>query len=379
MRVRPLLASIAASCILLDACGGHKSAGTEAQPASADPGYVNLFNWSDYMDPAVIAQFEKESGLKVRFTPFDASEMLETKLLTGHSDFDVAVPSASFLPELIKAGALRPFDFSQLPNRGNLDPELMQMLDAVDRGGRFAVPYHWVMTGIGLNVEKVRSALGHAPGDDWALLLDPQNAAALAKCGIAVVDSPSDVIASALMYRGFDPNSADPPQLQAAEQVLLGLRPYVRYIESGRQIEDLASGEICATFGWNGDLSQARSRAAEAGKPQPLAFVVPRAGAVALFDLLAMPVDAPHPENGQKFINFLLRADVAARNADFVHYATANLAAVPMIAADLRNDPSIYPPPEIRARLHILRGRTPELTREQTRIWSHFRAGNAGG
>jgi putrescine transport system substrate-binding protein len=378
---RAMIASVAAiGTLALSACGQRSSnppgESTAIQaPAAAESRVVNLYNWADYIDPEVLKTFEQETGVAVRYDTFDSSEMLQTKLLTGRTGYDVVVTSASFVQRQVGAGVLRTLDLDAIPNRRNLDPDLMAMLDRNDPGGRHSVPYMWVITGIGLDATAVGKVAAGAPLDSWRLVFDPKYAAQLGRCGLAVIDSPSDVIASALIYLGYDANTAVPAQLQAAEDTLMSIRPFVRYVNSEVQVADLESGQICATIGWNGDVAQARSRAAEAGQPRNLRFVIPGEGSVSLVDLLAIPADAPHAADAERFINFLLRPDIAARNADYVHYASPNLAARPLIAAATRNDPGVYPPPEVRARLHALQDRSPEQMRAESRIWTRFRTG----
>ena len=365
---------LGASCALaLAACSDHKPAAPEK---TVEPRVLNFYNWADYVDPGVLEQFEKETGVKVRYDMFDSSEMLETKLLTGHTDYDVVVTSANILSRQVAAGALRKLDLNAIPNRRNLDPAVTALLDHTDPGGEHGIPYLMATTGIGMNVDDVKRRVAGAPLDSWRLVLDPKNAAKLAGCGFAVLDSPTDTIANVLMFLGYEPDSSDPRQLQAAERALLSIRPYVRYINSEKQVADLANGDICVTIGWSGDVSNARARAQTAGKPQTLRFSIPREGAISLFDVLAIPADAPHVADAHRFIDFMLRADVGARNANFVGYASPNLAAMPLIEDRLKKDEGIYPPPAIKAKLHAMPALTLEQTRIETRIWTHFRTGS---
>lgn len=373
MRYPMRLLLIGLGALVLAACGQHRSATPEG---AAGQRVLNFYNWAEYIDPEILKQFEKENGLTVRFDTFDSEEMLETKLLTGHSDYDVVVTSANVLGRQVAAGALRKLDVSALPNRRNLDPSLMALLDHTDPRGEHAVPYFTLTTGVGMDADKIRKRLPDAPLDSWGLVFDPRNAARLADCGLAVVDSPTDMIASVLIYLGYDPDHADSQHLQAAEKVLMSIRPYVRYINSEKQVADLANGDICATIGWSGDLSNARARAVAAGKPLNLKFSVPREGAILLVDMLAIPKDAPHVADAERFIDFLLRADIGARNANFVAYASPNLAAMPLIEDRLRSDPGIYPPPALKAKLRVMPALDLETTRLETQIWRRFRTGS---
>jgi len=363
---------------LLAACGGRKT-GEEAGAAvtSSPPSgrSVSVYNWPDYIAPGLIQQFEAETGIKVNYDAFDSNSMLETKMLTGNSAYDVVVPTGPFLQRQVEAGVYQPLDRSRLPNYSNLDPQMMGMLAQNDPGNVHAVGYMWGTTGIGYDARKVFAAMPDAPVDSWRLVFDPTVASRLAGCGIAFVDAPNEILAIVLMSLGKDPDSSDPADLAAAEATLMAIRPYVRYINSVSLLEDLASGSVCLVVGWNGDVVRARLRSGEAGLDTDIRYVIPEEGTLSWFDVLAIPKDAPHPEEAHAFIDFMLRADIGAENATSVRYATFNRAALPLIDAALTGDPAIYPPPEARARLRVTQPRSLEDSRVENRIWTRFRAG----
>jgi len=363
---------------LLAACGGPpapENAGAAPAGQPSESKTVNVYNWGDYIAPGVLEEFEAATGIHVNYDIFDSQEMLETKLLAGRSGYDVVVVSGHFLERLVPAGAFRKLDLRQLPSRGNLDAELMAKFAQYDPGNSHAVGYTWGTVGIGYDESKLRELAPGAPTDSWSLVYDPAIVQRLDPCGVSVVDSPSDVIGTVLAWSGHDANRPTAGQLQAAERTLLAVRPHLRKIDTGNQINDLAGGTICLMVTWSTNVQVARNRAREAGVTADFRYVVPKEGSVAWFDSLAIPADAPHPEAAHAFIEFMLRPDIAARNASFIGSASMNAAATPLVDASLRDDPGVYPPAELRERLQPLRARSQEQSREENRIWARFRTG----
>jgi putrescine transport system substrate-binding protein len=346
-----------------------------AAAAPAEDKVLNVYNWSDYIDPAVIEAFTKETGIEVSYDVFDSNEVLETKLLTGQSGYDVVVPSAYFLERQIQAGVFQKLDPAQLPNLANVDPELQQRVAAHDPGIEHAVIYMWGTTGIGYDADRIKSIMPDAPTDSWSLVFDPTVVSRFKDCGVSFLDDPTDMVGTVLLWLGKDPNSQSEADLKLAEEALMKVRPYVRTIHSSQYIEDLANGSICIAVGYSGDVMQARDRAAEAGKPIDIRYSIPREGALMWFDMLAIPADSRHPRNALAFINYLLRPQVAAANANFVSYATANAAAMPMVDEQLRNDPGVFPTPEVKARLQPNLAKSAEFTRQLNRAWTRFVTG----
>ena len=346
-----------------------------APAAAAEEKILNVFNWSDYIDPQVIEDFQKETGIKVSYDVFDSNEVLETKLLTGNSGYDLVVPSAYFLERQIKAGVFGKLDKAKLTNLANLDPDIVQRAAGHDPGGQYGVVYMWGTTGIGYNADKVKAIMPNAPVDSWNLVFDPAVISKFKGCGVSVLEDPTDMVATMLLFLGKDPNSESEADLKLAEERLLAIRPYIRLITSSQYIEALANGEICIAVGYSGDVLQARDRAAEAGKAVDIRFSIPKEGALMWFDTLAIPADAKHPGNAHLFIDYLLRPDVAARNSDFVNYANANAKATELVNEELRNDTSIYPSDETKARLQANLSKSAEFTRLLNRTWTRFTTG----
>jgi putrescine transport system substrate-binding protein len=344
-----------------------------AVPAAAQDRVVNIYNWTDYIDPSVLADFTRETGIKTRYDVFDSLETLEAKLFAGHSGYDVVMPSnePSF-SRLIRAGALAPVDRTKVPNWKNLDPALMQRIEASDQGNRHGAIYLWGSTGLGLNPDRVRALAPDAPLDSWALLLDPAWAKKLAPCGIIMMDSGIDVIPSVLHYLGRSQDSSTPADLDAVLKTLMAIRPYIREFASGGALEALATGQACLAMDYSGDVDQAGARATEAGKGVNVTYVPPREGAEIGFDMLAIPSDAPHKEAALAFINFVLRPDVMARITDATRYPNAVPATRVLVRPELLSDQKIFPTDIIMERFLTIGPSAPAADRARTMLWARF-------
>lgn len=369
-RVTTALVAALVAAVVLAACGS----GGDAEGPSRQ---LRVYNWSDYIAPDTVARFEAETGIRVSYDVFDNNEVLEAKLLSGASGYDLVVPSGEFLGRQVLAGVFQPLDRSKLTHYGNLDPALLALVADWDPGNRHAVPYLWGTTGIGYNVAKVRAVLGpDAPVDSLAVLLEPRYMEQLAGCGVAFLDAPREVFSAVLTYLGEDPSSTDIRLYQEdARAALARVRPWITYFHSSQYINDLANGEICMAFGWSGDILQAADRAAEAGNGVEIAYTVPREGGLVWFDLLAIPADAGNGDNAHRFIDYLLRPEVIADVTAYVKYANANRAADALIPAEILADPGVYPPPGIRARLYTNRVNPPKVDRAMTRAWTAVKTG----
>ena len=355
--------------------GGAASGAPGAGGSGPEEKVLNVYNWSDYIEPSVLEDFTTQTGIKVNYDVFDANEVLETKLLTGHTNYDVVVPSAPFLERQIKAGVFQKLDPSQLPNLKNLDPKMLAQIAVYDPGNAHSVPYMWVTSGPGYNVAKIKERMPDAPVDSLRMFYDPAVVARFKDCGVSVLDAPSEVIGTVLIFLGKDPRSQSVDDLKAAETVLLSIRPYLRYVHSSRYIDDLANGETCLALGWSGDIKQARDRAKDAGKGIEIRYSIPKEGTIMNFDMLAIPADAPHPHNAHLFINYLLQPEVAAKNSNLVKYANINMASTPLLVDAVKGDPNIYPPPDVQAKLVPEPPRSQEFQRLLTRTWTRFKTG----
>jgi putrescine transport system substrate-binding protein len=344
-----------------------------ALPVHAEDKVVNLYSWADYVSPQTLQRFEKETGYKVNYDTFDTPEVLETKMLTAGSGYDVVVPSSSVLTRLLKAGALQTTGQQAMPGYSNLDADLLGKLATVDPGNRYAVPYTWGTLGLGLNVDAVQKRLPGVPLDSLDLLFKPEYASKLKDCGISLIDSPQEVIGLALHYLGKDPYTHDKANLEAAAALLKKLQPNVSYIANGRQINDLANGSTCLALTYNGDAATAADQAQKANKAYKVEYRIPREGTLIWQDNLAIPKDAPHPKAAKAFIAFMLRPESVADLTNTLFFANANQQATPLVDEAIRNDPNIYPPAEMRQRLYADQSMSLDAMRQRTRLWTSFR------
>ncbi|HYJ40075.1 MAG TPA: polyamine ABC transporter substrate-binding protein [Steroidobacteraceae bacterium] len=384
MSTRSLSALVSASCLFLLIACGKKEEAPPPQAEAAPPAavfdtdaekVVNVYNWSDYIEPKVLEEFETETGVHVNYEVMDSNALLETKLRAGRSGYDVVVPSASYLARQIKSNIYQKLDKSKLDNLKNLDADITKRLEVFDPGNEHAVNYMWGTSGVAYNEGLIKAAMPDAPVDSFAMFWDPKVVSKFAKCGVSILDEPGEVLGTVLMYLGKDPNSESPEDLKAAEKVLLSVRPYVRLINSSKYIEDLANGEICLALGWSGDTLQAKSRADEAGKGLTIKYNIPKEGAVMFFDNMAIPADAVHVKNAHLFINYMLRADVAAKNSNFISFANSNAASWPLVSAEVKSNPGIFPTPEMMPKLVPDLPESAEFTKQLTRTWTRFRTG----
>ena len=337
---------------------------------------VNVYNWSDYIDPKVLEAFTKDTGIKVQYDTFDANETLETKLLAGKSGYDVVVPTGYFLERQIKAGVFQKLDKTRLKNLDNVWPDIAKRLSVYDPGNQYAVNYMWGTTGIGYNVKAMRDRLG-ASGtiDSWDIVFKPENLAKFKDCGVHMLDSADDIMPAALHYLGLNPNSTDTGELDKAAELLMKIRSSVRKFHSSEYLNALAGGEICLVVGWSGDIKQAQKRAVEAKNGVEIGYSIPKEGAQMFFDNLAIPKDAGHVVEAHAFIDYLMRPDVAAKNSDLVAYANGNLASQKLIDKAVFDDKSVYPDAATMSRLYTVGARDQKSQRLLNRLWTKVKTG----
>ncbi|WP_322056919.1 polyamine ABC transporter substrate-binding protein [Paraburkholderia sp. J63] len=342
--------------------------------ARADEQVVNVYNWGNSIGKDTIANFEKATGIKVVYQEFDSNDTLQAKLLSGNSGYDVVVPSDMYWARQLQAGIFQKIDHAKVPNLAGLDPEIMKIVAQEDPGNQYGVPWSWGTDGIGINVEKVKAALGNdAPLNSWSLLFDPKNAQKLKSCGVSVLDSPLDAFGMALVYLKKDPNTNSPADYEAAYQVLKGIRPYITQFNSTSYINDLAGGDICIALGWSGDVNSARVAALDAKKPYHIKYLIPDVGTSIWFDMMAIPKDAPHPEAAMKFINFVISQKEAAALTNYTSYPSTVPAAKALVRPEVLADPAVFPPPETYRKLFISKPLPAELARLQNRLWAKLK------
>lgn len=336
---------------------------------------VNVYNWSDYVDPTVLEDFTKATGIKVVYDTYDNNEIVETKLLAGKSGYDIVVPSGPFLQRLIEQKVFLPIDRAKVPDIKNAWPEIEKRLQAFDPGNQFAVNYMWGTTGIGYNVKKVKERLGNTPIDSWDIVLKPENITKLKDCGVMMLDAPEDIYPGVLRSLGLDPDSKKAADYQKATDALMKVRGNVKKFHSSEYINALANGDICLVVGYSGDILQAKKRAEEAKNGVEIAYAIPKEGALMWFDSMAIPADAPNKDNAFAFINFMMKPEIAARNSNFVSYASGNLAAKAMVKPEIVNNPGIYPNADVMARLFTNSSPDEKLQKQITRQWTRVKTG----
>ncbi|MDA7746313.1 polyamine ABC transporter substrate-binding protein [Psychromonas sp.] len=337
---------------------------------------LRIYNWSDYIAEDTLENFQKETGIRVVYDVFDSNELLEAKLLSGRSGYDLVVPSQSFLAKQIQAGVFSKLDRSKLTNYGNLSPQLMKQLQASDPGNEHSVPYLWGTSGIGYNIDKVKEVLGEdAPVDSLELIFNPKYAEKLSKCGLTVLDSPDEMIPQALLYLGLDPLSKSADDYKKAGELFAKIRPYITYFHSSRYITDLANGDICVAYGFSGDVFQAAARAEEAGNGMKITYTIPKEGANLWFDMLAIPADASNKENAHTFINYIMQPEVIAGISNYVAYANANTASEKLLDKEVIENPAIYPTQVVLDSLYVQDIRPLKAQRSLTRVWTKVVSG----
>ncbi|SDG19268.1 putrescine transport system substrate-binding protein [Limimonas halophila] len=349
---------------------------TAAPAAQAAEDTLNIYNWSDYIHEDTVPMFEEEFGIDVNYDVYSSNEALEGKLMAGGSGYDVVVPSGSFFRRQIEAGIYQKLDKSKLDNWEHLDQQILERVENFDPDNQYGVPYMWGTTGIGYNPEMVDKHIdGEAPTNSWELLFNPKYTKQLQDCGIAMLDAPTEVLEHVRNYLGLGQNSSDPEDLEKAVAQLEKVRPHVKYFHSSQYINDLANGDICVAMGWSGDVYIARDRAAASEKDITIDYTIPEEGTLIWFDIMAIPKDAPHPDAAHKWLNFNMRPKIAAQNVNYVWYPTANADALEYIKPTIKNNPSIYPPKDVKANLYVDEKRPPEFARKETRAWQKVKTG----
>jgi putrescine transport system substrate-binding protein len=369
---RLLCAAGALGLALLVVSCDSSSAGVSGAAGHAE-NKLFIYNWADYIGHGTIAEFERETGIKVVYDTYDAEETMEARLMAGGSGYDIVSASTNFFGREIRAGVYEALDKSKLPEWGHLDPRILAIQADYDPGNAHAVPYLHAMNGFAYNVDMIKARMPDAPVDSLDMIFKPEIVKKFADCGVTFLDSPEDTIELALRYLHLDPNTHDPADFKAAERLLRSVRPYVRAFDSTEFLNGLANQEICIAMSWSSDYAQSRARARAVGVDVHLAFTVPREGANESFSSLLIPEGAPHPEAAYRFLNFIMRPRVIAEITNEIYYGNDNIASRPYVDPKILADPTLYPTPAVEARLY----RTAEITgateRIMTRTWTRIK------
>ena len=349
---------------------GLSSCGTNEEETNIKQ-EVKVYNWSDYIADSTIREFEKETGIDVTYDVYDSNEILEGKLLSGNTGYDIVGPSSEFMGRQIIAGVYQKLNKDALYNYDNLDPAMMNLLENLDPDNAHSIPYLWGTTGIGYNKQKAIEIMGaDFAMDTLDVVFVPEIIAKFQHCGVAFLDAPSEMFKAALHYLGLNPNSQNPKDYQEQSTELFNnVRPYIQYFHSSKYINDLANGDICLAFAWAGDVLQAADRASESGNGVQIEYRIPKEGTLMWFDMLAIPADAPNPGNAHKFLNYILKPEVIAEISNKVNFANANIPSKSLIKADSLNNPDIYPEEELMRKLFLAKILPPDIDRVMTRQW----------
>jgi putrescine transport system substrate-binding protein len=348
------------------------AAGAANAAATADK-QLFIYNWADFIGRDTIADFEKETGIKVTYDVYDAEETMDARLLAGSSGYDIVIASTEFFGREIKAGVYLPLDKSQLPNWKNLDPRILAIQETHDPGNRYGAPYLHSINGFAYNVDMIKARMPNAPVDSLDMLFKPEVVSRFADCGVTFLDSAEDVLQLALRYLGLDPSTTNPKDYKAAEALLLKVRPYVRAFDSTEYLNGLANKEVCVAMSWSSDYAQSLARTRAAGVKVNLAFSVPKEGANQNFTALLIPVGALHQQAAHKFINFILRPDVIAGITNTIYYGNDNIASRGLVDPALLADVTLYPTPEMESRLYRADETDAATERIRTRTWTRIK------
>ena len=338
---------------------------------------LNIYNWSDYIADDTVKNFEKETGIKVRYDLFDNNEILNSKLVAGKSGYDVVVPTAPWARLQIDAKLLRKLDKSKLSNLSNLDPTIQAKLAKIDPNNDYLVDWLWGYTTVGINVAKVKAALGALPMPDnaWDLIFNPKYVAKLKSCGVSFLDSPSEVLPAALMYLGKPAYSTNAADYVEAGKLLQSVRPSITLFSSSGYINDMANGAVCVAMGWSGDINIARQRAIDAKNGNVIEVLLPKTAAALMFDTMAIPADAPHPNNAHLWLNYILRPEVHASLTNKVFYANPNKAGIKFVRKDIAENKKVFLSDADKQRMAAPEAVPADIRRSITRIYTKFKTG----
>ena len=338
---------------------------------------LNIYNWSDYIAEDTIRNFEKETGIKVRYDNFDNNEIVHAKLVAGKTGYDIVVPSSNWAKLQIDGGLLRKLDKSQIPNLKNLDPAVQAQLARMDPGNEYMVNWLWGFTTVGINVDKVKAALGSTPMPEnaWDLVFKPEYISKMKGCGVAFLDSASEVVPAALHYLGKPSFSKNPSDYAAAANLLKSVRPHVTLFSSSGYINDMANGSICLALGWSGDINIARQRAIDGKTGHNIQALIPKTGGLLFFDVMVIPADSARPGNAHKFINYMLRPEVSASLTNKVFYANPTTASKPFVKPEVASNPTVFLSAADMKAMVAPDSLSGDLRRLMTRTYTGFKTG----
>ncbi len=329
---------------------GDAMAGPACTAGQTD-GDLNLYNWSEYIDPELITKFQDEYGVKVTEDFFPSNEDMFARVSNGNPGFDVVVPSDYMVAIMIDENLLLPLQKDALPNLANLAPEFSSGLP-FDPDGAYSVAYQWGTTGIGVNLD----AMPENFEESWGLIFDPEMASQF-KGKISLLDDPRETMGAALKYLGYSLNTTSETELAEARDLLAATIDNVAAFDSDQFEDLLVGGEVDIAHGYSGDFFAAFDGAStdDYDAWEHFYYFVPEEGGTRWVDNMAILADAPHPCTAHTFINFILDAENGAALTNFNFYASPNQAAEEFIDPEILDDPAIYPPADVLAKLELIR------------------------
>ncbi len=337
----------------------------------AAPSVIRVYNWTNYMDPALLDQFTQETGIRVIYKTYESNNTLVKDIMNGKTKYDIVFPTAAFVSELVDLNALQKIDQSKLPNLKFTDNTLDQHVNKFPQLSDYSVNWMWGMTGLAFNKEKILARLPDATFDSLDLLFNPDLVKELASCGVYVIDDAEDVISAALLYLNKDPMSANLNDLKQAQQLIENILPYIKFAGS-EQVTALAMGSACLSLGYSGDVLMAQDKADKLRNGINISFLVPKTGGIIWMDQISIPANATNPEGAHAFINFLMEPKNNAQAQNYLNYASNNHAARVLVKGENLTNNAIYPNVEILQNAYLNTALTQQQRQIHNEIWQNI-------
>jgi len=335
---------------------------------------VNIWNWSYNIGENTVSDFEKETGLKTNYVEYDSNELQETRLLAGNTGFDAAIVVSYNVPRMAKAGALQKIDHSKIPNWVKQNKARLEKLATIDPNNDYAYPYIEISIGIGYNKQKVAEVMGpDFKFESWNDLFDPKNSEKLKKCGIAVIDSPIEVISAVQHYLKKNPRSEKAADYEEARAILTSLAANTSYFQSNRYVTDIASGEICVAIGYSGDFIQARHLAQHGKIKYDVDYVVPKEGSIMWFDSWTVPKGAKNLDNAMTWFNWLLDPKNASKLSDEIGYIMPVDDAMKNLSEELKANSSILLSEEKLKTMYFMEETSQKTSKIVSNVWNKMK------
>lgn len=348
---------IYALSILLLSVGLLQSRSYIDSSEAGSEGTLTIFNWGEYIDPELIAKFEEETGIKVIYETFDSNEALLTKVKSGSTAYDIIVPSDYMIKKMKDMDLLKKLDKDKLPNFKNLNSKLLNL--SFDPNNEYSIPYFWGTLGIVYNPTLLEEDQTFEKWDD---LWDPR-----LKNNIILVDGAREMLGLSLQSEGYSVNEIDPVKLRLAEKKLELMGSNVRAINNDEKTMQMVNGEAAVAITFSG------SAAGMIDQNEDLVYSVPKAGSNIWFDNMVIPKTAKNEDAAHKFIDFMLRPENAAQNAEYIGYATPVEAALELLPEETTSDEQFYPNDETMENLEVYESQVQQIVQLQNDLFLEFK------